>query len=395
MKKIRECVLIDGVRSANCRAHAEKGWFRNIMPDVILTTVYSALFDKVKKIRPEDVEAVYVGTSNQSGCQNELARFSWLAGGFPESVPQNHVNMQCPSGMAATEHAARAILADEGDIYIAAGVEDMQHVPMGNSMELPKRLFEKYDVSQLMMGATAEKVAEVYNISRNDMENMAYWSNRKAVQATKEGKFKREIVPIEGEKEDGTKFMVDTDQWIREDITMEKMATMQSPFKPGGVVTAATSSPLSTGAAAMLLMERNLADKLGLGYHLKYVAGAMAGCDPYVMGIGPIPAVKKALARAGLDVKDIGIWEINEAFCSQVLAIVREFRIEENAPFKNVNIWGGATALGHPLGESGVRLSVTLNTIMKTERKDAKYGCASLCGGWGIGNAVIWENVHK
>ncbi|MEN6432392.1 MAG: thiolase family protein [Smithella sp.] len=355
----------------------------------------SDLFDKVKKIKPEDVEAVYVGTSNQSGCQNELARFSWLAGGFPESVPQNHVNMQCPSGMAATEHAARAILADEGDIYIAAGVEDMQHVPMGHSMEWPKRLFEKYNMNDLMMGVTAEKVAEVYNISRKDMENMAYWSNMKAAQATKEGKFKREIVPIEGEKEDGTKFMVDTDQWIREDITMEKMATMQSPFKPGGVVTAATSSPLSTGAAAMLLMERNLADKLGHQLSFKICGRCHGRLRSACNGDWSYSCRQKSPCQSRSKIEDIDIWELNEAFCSQALAIVRELGIEENAPFKNVNIWGGATALGHPLGESGCRLSVTLNTIMKTERKDARYGCATLCGGWGIGNAILWENVHK
>jgi acetyl-CoA acetyltransferase family protein len=174
---------------------------------------------------------------------------------------------------------------------------------------------------------------------------------------------------------------------------MEKMATMQSPFKENGVVTAATSSPLTAGACALLLMDREKADKLGLDYTLKYVAGAMAGCDPTVMGIGPIFAVKKLLDRTGMTVKDIGVWEINEAFASQSLACLRELKIAENAPFDNVNIWGGAIALGHPLGESGARIIVTLNNIMKTDMKDVKYGVATLCGGFGNANASLWENV--
>lgn len=297
--------------------------------------------------------------------------------------------------MSATEHAARAIMCGEGEIYIAAGVEDMQHVPMAFAMEFPERLGARYNPAEIPMGSTAEKVAEVYKIARKDMENMAFWSHKKAAEATKAGKFKAEIIPIEGQKDDGSKFMVDKDQWVREDVTLEKMATMTSPFKPNGVVTAATSSPLTVGAAALLLMERKLADKLGLSYHLKYVAGAMAGNDPTIMGVAPIPAVQKLLKRAGLTVKDIGVWEFNEAFCSQSLAVVRELGIAQNAPFTNVNIWGGAIALGHPLGQSGCRLSVTLNNIMKTDMKDAKYGAASLCGAFGNGNAILWQNVHK
>ena len=176
---------------------------------------------------------------------------------------------------------------------------------------------------------------------------------------------------------------------------MEKMATMQSPFKPDGVVTAATSSPLTAGAAALLLMSRGKADELGLSYHLKYAGGAMAGNDPTVMGVGPIPAVKKLLQRANLKVSDIGVWELNEAFASQSLAVIRELGIAQNAPFDNVNVWGGALALGHPLGESGARLVVTLNDIMKTDFKEAKFGVATLCGGFGNANATLWQNVRK
>jgi acetyl-CoA acetyltransferase family protein len=221
-------------------------------------------------------------------------------------------------------------------------------------------------------------------------------ADKKAFEATQAGKYKAEIVPMEGEKEDGTKFLVDRDQWIRESISMEKMASMDPAFDPeNGVVTAATSSPLTAGAAALLLMSRDKADELGLDYHVKYVRGVMAGCDPTMMGIGPIPAAKKLLERSGLTVKDIGVWELNEAFGSQSLACVRELGIAENAPFENLNVWGGALALGHPLGESGVRILVTLNHIMKTDYKDAKYGVAMLCGGFGNANASLWQNVDK
>ena len=190
--------------------------------------------------------------------------------------------------------------------------------------------------------------------------------------------------------------MVDKDQWVRASISMEKMATMNPAFDPlEGTVTAATSSPRTAGAAALLLMSRDKADELGLSYHLKYVRGVMAGCDPTMMGIGPVPAAKKLLARSNLTVKDIGVWELNEAFASQSLACMRELGIAENAPFDNVNIWGGALALGHPLGESGARILVTLNSIMKTDCKDAKYGVGMLCGGFGNANASLWQNVNK
>jgi acetyl-CoA acetyltransferase family protein len=362
----------------------------------MLIAVYKALFARNPRVRPEDVEAVFCGTANQAGVQNDIARLAWLAGGFPESVATNGIGQQCPSGMAAAEHAARAIMAGEGEIYIASGVEDMQKVPMAFAMQFPPRLAERYNPAELPMGATAEKVAKRYKVSRVDQENMAFWSHKKAFEATKAGKFRTEIVPLEGEKEDGTKFVVDRDQWVREKISMEQMAAMQPAFDPeNGVVTAATSSPLTAGAAALLMMSREKADQLGLEYHLKYVRGVMAGCDPTMMGIGPVPAARKLLERSGLTVKDIGVWELNEAFASQSLACLRELGIAENAPFANVNVWGGALALGHPLGESGARILVTLNNIMKTDYKDARYGVAMLCGGFGNANATLWQNVNK
>jgi acetyl-CoA acyltransferase len=390
---MRECVIIDGVRSANSRAHNEKGWFRAIRPDEVLTKVYDGLFARNPKVKPEDVESVFVGCANITGMQNDIGRLSWLAGGFPESVPTNTLTMQCPSGMAATQHAARAILCGEGDTYIAAGVEDMQKVFMAMHMDFAPRLMERYNIADIPMGATAEKVAEQWKITRDDMENMAFWSHKKADAATKAGKFKKEIIPIEGLKDDGTPFMVDVDQWIRGDISREQMATMKPGFKPDGLLTAATSSPLTIGAAAVLLMERSKADKLGLPYHLKYEGGALAGCDPTIMGIGPVPAVKRLLGRKGMKVSDIDIWEFNEAFASQALACVRDLGISQNAPFDKVNVWGGALALGHPLGESGCRLVVTMNTIMKTDYPDAKYCVGTLCGAFGNAGAIMFSKA--
>ena len=200
---MKECVIVAGLRSANVRAHAEKGWFRNVRPEVILIEVYKALFASNPKVKPEMVEAVFCGSANQAGMQNDIARLSWLAGGFPESVAANGIGQQCPSGMSAIEHAARAIICGEGEIYIVSGVEDMQKVPMAFAMDFSPLLTQRYNIADILMGATAEKVAEMYKISRVDMENMALWSNRKAAEATKAGKFKNEIVPIEGEKDDG------------------------------------------------------------------------------------------------------------------------------------------------------------------------------------------------
>jgi acetyl-CoA acetyltransferase family protein len=223
------------------------------------------------------------------------------------------------------------------------------------------------------------------------MELHAYYSHKRAAEARDRGKFADEIIPLEGEKEDGTKFIVDSDQWIRDGINLEEMSLMKPSFKNDGVVTAATSSPLTTGACALLLMNRSKADQLECSYHLKYRGGVMVGCDPTIMGIGPIFAVRRLLERTGISVDDIGVVEINEAFSSQVLACVRELRIEMDLPFKKTNLWGGAIALGHPLGESGARIIVTLNSIMKKEKTKAKYGLATLCGGFGNANASLWE----
>jgi acetyl-CoA acetyltransferase family protein len=391
---MNECVFIDGVRTPNARAHNEKGWFRKLRPDELLSAVYTALFERNPKVKPEDVEAVLVGCANPSGMQNDIGRLAWLASKLPESVPSNTLTNQCPSGMSATMHAARSIMTGETDIMISAGVEDMEKVPMGANMDFPPRLFSLYNLADFPMGSTAEKVAELWKISRDDMENMAIWSNKKASEAKKAGKFKKEIVPIMGVDDAGNPMLVEHDQWIRDKMDPEKLKTMQSPFKPGGVVTAATSSPLTAGACALLLMNRKKADALGLSYTYKYKMGVLGACDPTVMGVGPVTAVRKLFAKTGLSPKDISAVELNEAFASQSLACIRDLKLDkENAPFEKVNVWGGALALGHPLGESGARLLITLQNVMKTEFPNGKYGMAALCGAFGNAAALVIEKV--
>jgi len=394
MTHLNECVFIDGVRTANARAHNEKGWLREVRPDELLSAVLKGLFERNTAVSPADVDAVFIGSANLSGMQNDIARLGWLASGYPESVPTQSVSNQCPSGMSAIMNAARAIMTSEADIMIAGGAEDMEKVAMGANMDFPPRLMERYNLMDIPMGSTAEKVAEVYDVSKDDMNNFAVWSHKNAASARNAGKFSREIIPVEGKQEDGTPFTVDRDQWIRDSLDIEKMKLMQSPFKENGRVTAATSSPLTSGAAVVLMMSRQKADELGLAYSHKYSYGVQAGNDPTVMGVGPISAVKKLFERTGLQPSDIGPIEINEAFASQSLACIRELGLDkENAPFDRVNVWGGAMALGHPLGESGARILVTLLNILKSDFPDAKYGLATLCGGFGNANAVLLEKV--
>ena len=390
---MQECVIVDGVRTANARAHPHKGWFRKARPEHLLHAVYRALFARNPRVRAEDVDAVFCGCANQAGVQNDIARLSWLAGGFPDTVPTNGIGQQCPSGMAAIEHAARAIMCAEGEIIIASGVEDMLHVPLAYDLEPAPGLMFRYPMHEMPMEATAEKVARHYGISREDAENLAYWSHKRAADARDRGKFAREIVPLKGFDEEGGEFMVERDQWIRDDISREGMASMKPLMRDDGLVTAAVSSPVSTAGCALLLMSRKKADELGLSYRLRYAGGVMAGCNPTMMGIGPVHAVRRLLEKKGLTPGDIGVWEFNEAFAAQTLACLRELGIAQNAPFENVNVWGGALALGHPLGESGCRIVVTLNSIMATDFTHARYGVATLCGAFGNANATLWEHV--
>ncbi|MBN1653103.1 MAG: thiolase family protein [Deltaproteobacteria bacterium] len=391
---MKECVFVDAIRTPNARAHAEKGWLREKRPDDLLRILYKAMFERNPKIKPEDIECLFIGTANPSGMQNDIGRLAWLAEGLPFSVPSQTIQNQCPSGMCAVMDAARSIMTGEHDILLAGGVEDMNKVPMGANMDMPRDMLKYVKLEEIPMGATAEKVAEIYKVSVEDMTDFAIFSNAQAVKARDAGKFKNEIIPVPGKKEDGSEFLMEHDQWIRDKTNREQMLAMKSPFKEGGVVTAATSSPLTAGAALLLMMSREKADKLGYSYSYKYKFGSQAGCDPSVMGIGPIEAAKRLFKKTGLTPNDIGAYELNEAFASQSLVVIRELKIDNpKPPFKKVNTWGGAIALGHPLGESGARIIVTLLNRMKKDYPNEKYGMAFLCGGFGNANAVLIEKV--
>ncbi|MBW1846461.1 MAG: thiolase family protein, partial [Deltaproteobacteria bacterium] len=221
MTELKECVFIDGIRTPNARAHNEKGWFKDVRPDELLSALYTAMFERNPKVKPEDVEAVFIGTANATGMQNDIGRLAWLATGLPFSVPSQTICNQCPSGMSATMDAARAIRTGEVDIILAGGAEDMEKVPMGAGMDFPMRMFQYIKPEEIPMGNTAEKVAEMFKVSVDDMVTFAAQSNLNAAKARNEGKFKNEIIPVMGKQEDGTEFLVENDQWIRDTPNIE------------------------------------------------------------------------------------------------------------------------------------------------------------------------------
>ncbi len=389
---MREAVIVDGIRTPIARAHKEKGWFRTLKSPDLLTALLKAMLERNPKVKVAEVDGFYVGCANQTLSQHGIARLSWLGSGLPFEIPAVAFEMQCASAMAAIHGAANAIIAGQGDIYLVGGAEDMLHVPMGANIEFWSQIGKFYNPFELPMGLTAEKVAAKWNIGRQEMDQFSYESHMKAAKAWEQGKFKNEVIPIEATFEDGSKQMIERDQCPRGDTTVAAMGQLKPAFLPPDKskgVTAGNSSPLNQGAALLLLLERSKADALGLSYHLKYKSGAIAGVDPTMMGIGPIPSSQKAMKLAGISAQDIDVVEINEAFASQSIVSLKELGI----PQEKANLWGGAIAIGHPLGASGARITVTLNSIMKTDKKDAQYGLATLCVGFGQGAATIWERA--
>ncbi|MGZ6530085.1 MAG: thiolase family protein, partial [Tumebacillaceae bacterium] len=334
-----------------------------------------------------------------------VARMSLLLAGLPVTVPGVTVNRLCASGLEAVNQAARAVLAGEGDVFIAGGVESMTRAPF--VMAKPESDFPRGDMRMFdttigwrftnkklaemyhpySMGETAENVAEQFNVSREYQDAYALRSQQRAAAAIEAGKFKDEIVPLTIPQRKGDPIVVDTDEHPRADTTIEKLAKLKPAFREGGSVTAGNSSGINDGAAAVLIMSREKAEALGLTPIARYVAGAAAGVDPSIMGVGPIPAVRKALKLAGLSVEEIDLFEINEAFAAQVLASARELGID----FDKINPNGGGIALGHPLGATGARMVATLVHEMK--REGHRYGVTTMCIGVGQGLAAVFERL--
>jgi acetyl-CoA acyltransferase len=385
---MRHAVVIEAVRTPIGRAHAEKGIFRDTRADDLSAELIRSLLERVR-LPAAAVEDVHWGCVNQQREQGyNVARMAALIAGLPVEVCGATVNRLCGSSLQALHQAAQSIAADCEDVQIAGGVEHMQHIPMESGFDPSPALFFRHSPAVLHMGLTAENLAMRYRIGRKEQDEFALRSHRLAAAATDSGSFAREVVPTWGRDEEGRRKTITEDQGIRRDTTLEALSALRPAFMPeGGTITAGNASQISVGAAALLVMSEEKAKELGLTPKVRVRAMAVAGVDPSVMGIGPVPAVHKALERAKLTLADIDLVEINEAFAAQALTVMKLLKVDP----ERVNIHGGATALGHPLGCSGARIAATL--IHAMAQRKVRLGLATMCIGAGQGIATIFEAV--
>ena len=397
-----EAVIIDAVRTPMGRY---RGALAGIRPDDLAAHVVSSAVSRTG-IDPAEVGDVFFGAANQAGEDNrDVARMAVLLAGLPASVPGVTVNRLCASGLEAVNQASRAIRLGEGDLYLAGGVESMSRAPWvvaKPDSALPRGPQTMHDTalgwrlvnprmnevaSTVAMGETAENVAERYGVSRTDQDAFGLRSHQRALAAAREGRFDDELVPVDapGPKGRGT-VTVERDEGPREDTTLEALGKLRPAFRERGTVTAGNASTLNDGAACLVMASAEKAEALGARPLARVVAIGVAGVDPAYMGIGPVEAIPRALSVAGLEISEVDLIEINEAFAAQVLACARELEIDE----ERLNVNGGAIALGHPLGCSGARLATTLTWEMR--RRGARYGVAALCVGVGQGVATVLEN---
>jgi acetyl-CoA C-acetyltransferase len=398
----REAVVVAAVRTPVGRLG---GALASVRPDDLAGLTIAALLKRAPGLDLAEIADVYLGCANQAGEDNRnVARMAALLAGLPQSVPGCTVNRLCASGLEAIGSAARAVLAGEGDVYVAGGVESMSRAPyslpkaeagyaFGNLTAYDTALGWRYPNKRLQelfplltMGETAENVAEKYKIPRADQDAFALESHRRAAKASA-GVFADEIVPVPVPQKKGEPVPYSKDETIRPDTSLEKLAALKPAFRKDGSVTAGNSSTLNDGASAVLIMEAGKAASLGLKPFARWAGSASAGVDPSYMGIGPVTATRKLLGRIGWKVSDLDLVEINEAFAAQALACQRELGL--NPEILNVN--GGAIALGHPLGSSGCRIVVSL--LHEMRRRKARRGLAALCIGVGQGLAAAWEAV--
>jgi acetyl-CoA acyltransferase len=384
-----EAVIVEAVRTAIGRRN---GTLSSVRPDDLLALTLKEVVNRAG-VEPAQVDDVIVGCVTQTGEQGlNIGRASVLIAGFPIEVPGTTINRFCGSGQQAVNFAAQGVLSGAQDVVIGAGVENMSRVPMGSDAFGPgegavsPKLTELYEI--IPQGNSAEMIAKKWGFSRQQLDEFAYQSHVKAGQAIQEGRFTREILPVEV-KQNGTSVRFDTDEGVRIPPSREKMAQLKPSFQEDGMVTAGNSSQISDGAAAVLIMTREKARALGLAPRARIVAQAIVGSEPTIMLTGPIPATAKVLKKAGLQLKDIDLFEVNEAFAPVVLA----WQHETGADMEKVNYNGGAIALGHPLGASGARLITTL--LHELERQDARYGLSTMCIGYGMGIATIVERLSS
>jgi 3-oxoadipyl-CoA thiolase len=396
-----DAYVIDAVRTPIGRYG---GALANARPDDLAAHVVRAAIER-NELPQEAIEEVFMGCTNQAGEDNRnVARMASLLAGMPVEVPGVTVNRLCASGLEAVSQGARQIMLGDGDLVLAGGVESMTRAPLAMSKadrSFPRGEGRLYDTtigwrfvnprmeelySTEGMGETAENVAERFGIARTEQDEFALESHRRAVAAIEDGKFDEEIVPVPVPQPKGDPVTVHTDEQPRPDTSLEKLAKLRPAFREGGTVTAGNSSGINDGAACLVLATEERAKQLGREPLARVVSVGAAGVDPAFMGIGPIPATRKALARARIDAKDLDLVELNEAFASQVLACAGELGLDR----EKLNVNGGAIALGHPLGCSGARLLGTL--IWELRRRGERYGLATMCIGVGQGLAMVVEN---
>lgn len=384
----RDVVIVDGVRSAMGRT--KNGMFRNVRADSLSAELVRALLIRNPGFDPNEIEDLIWGCVNQTLEQGmNIARNIGLLADLPKTVAGQTVNRLCGSSMQAIHTAAAQIATNQGDIFIIGGVEHMGHVGMMHGIDLNPEASKHYAKASNMMGLTAEMLGRMNGISREMQDAFGVESHRRAWAATEAGRFNNEIIGVEGHDDNGFRVLCEIDEVIRPDANLATFAGLRPAFDPRGSVTAATSSALSDGASAMLLMSAAKAQSLGLKPRAVIRSMAVAGCDAAIMGYGPVPATQKALKRAGLSMSDIQTVELNEAFAAQGLSVMKALDLLDKQDKVNLN--GGAIALGHPLGCSGARITTTLLNVM--EQQDTQIGLATMCIGLGQGIATIIERV--
>ncbi len=387
-----EVVIVDTVRTAFGRA-GEKGIFWKTRAEDLAVPLIKAFIERNPQVTPNMIEDSIWGVTNQVKEQaSTLGRMITMLADWGWEIPGCSIDRMCASGLTAIGFAATTIASGMADCLIAGGVEHLGHVPMGFMREHHPRAEEVMGgASALVMGQTAENIHDRFpEFTREMADAYAAESQRKAEAAMASGKFKRMIIPIETELADGTPITADTDQHPRPGTTVEKLAALKPVFREDGRVTAGNASGLNDGACAVLMMSRDRAEELGLTPKMRWVASAVAGVDPKIMGTAPVPSTEKVLKMAGLTMNDMDFVEINEAFAVQVLYCLDRFGLAANDP--RVNPWGGALAYGHPLAASGPRLVAFLNGLFE-ENPSARYGLTTLCVGRGQGVSTIWENL--
>jgi acetyl-CoA acyltransferase len=392
---MKEAVIVAAARTPTGKAN--KGSLRFTPPDTLGGEVIKSLLERAPNLQPEQVDDVIMGCAFPEAAQGlNIARQCAALGGLPPSVPAATMNRFCSSGLQTIAQASERIMTGAADVIIAGGVESMSLVPMGGHVVEPNpELVDNYPEIYINMGLTAENVAEKYDVSRDDQDAFAYRSHQRALEAWSNGYFDDQIVPIQvkekkvtasGEVEEH-EFRFDTDEGPRRDTSKEVLGKLSPVFKQGGSVTAGNASQMNDAAAGVIVMSREKAEELGLKPIAKYHGFSVAGVPPEIMGIGPVEAVPKLLDQTGMELSNIDLIELNEAFAAQSIAVIRELGLDEDI----VNINGGAIAMGHPLGCTGAKL--TTQILHDLQRLDKQFGLVTMCVGGGMGAAGIFENL--